>query len=364
MLTIRTFCIATAIALGGVAAATSAGEVLEKNESTLNSTSPMTQIAEQLTGTWLTTNPIETTTNDDGTTTEIAMLMSITPVSIDGMENTLYAESSRSNESWAPFRQSIFQLYEYKGKVRLRTYTMALNETFLGMLIGINAAPAHFPPLDKSQLIATLDVELDTTNSGFSGSTPYPYPTGVSGAVEMTSSITFDGTTLTTADRGYDAQGNIAWGAGQDASYSFERTNPYAIATERDDGLVIIDYPATITEAVVQEGDSMHVHYSGYLTTGDKFDSSYDRGAPFIFVYPPKTRAIVGWGDGMTGLSLNARRKLIIPSDLGYGPGGNPRANIPGDETLIFNVFLPHIEHPVPVPETDEAPSDTTSQED
>ena len=53
---------------------------------------------------------------------------------------------------------------------------------------------------------------------------------------------------------------------------------------------------------------------------------------------------------GMEGLSLEQHRKLIIPSDLGYGPGGNPRANIPGDSTLIFNIFLAHIERPEPMP--------------
>lgn len=53
----------------------------------------------------------------------------------------------------------------------------------------------------------------------------------------------------------------------------------------------------------------------------------------------------------MEGFTLNARRKLIIPSDIGYGPNGNPRANIPGNSTLIFNTFLPHISNPVPAPE-------------
>jgi len=351
MLTLRRFCIATTVVLSGAAYAASAGEAREHSGSELVSGSPISQIAEQLSGTWMTTEPIETRTNEDGSELQISMVMSVAPVSIEGMENTLYAESARSNELWAPFRQSIFQLYEYKGKVRLRTFHIAQGEDYLGMLIGMSALPAHFPPMNRDSLIATLDVELDMNSSGFSGSTPYPYPTGVMGAVEMTSSMTFDGTTLTTSDRGYDADGNIVWGAGQDAAYKFERIDPFTTTTVKENGLVILDYTGTISDTVVQEGDEMHVHYSGYLTNGALFDSSYNRGQPFIFVYPPKTRAIVGWGDGMEDFSLNGRRKLIIPSDIGYGPGGNPRANIPGDSTLIFNAFLPHISNPVPVTE-------------
>jgi len=313
--------------------------------------SPMEQIADQLTGTWMTNEPIESRLDDNGNTIDIAMLMSITPVTIEGMDNTAYVESSLSNTPWTPFRQAIFQLYEYKGKVRLRTYTMAISEDALGVYTGMGAAPAHFPSIDKDQLIATLDVELEVNGSGFSGSTPYPYPTGVSGAVEMTSSVTFDGTTLTTADRGYDADGNVAWGAGEDASYAFVQVDPYAVLNQRDDGLAIIDYPASGSDMVVQEGDEMHVHYSGFLSDGMMFDSSYGRGVPFTFRFPPGNRAIVGWGLGMEGLSKDAHRKLIIPGDLGYGPGGNPRANIPGDATLIFNIFLAHLDRPEPVEE-------------
>jgi len=323
------------------------------------SASQMDQIAAQLAGTWKTTELYQTTQTDDGSTQEIFMLMSIAPVAIEGMENTMYVESVLSNTPWSPFRQAIFQLYEYKGKVRLRTYTMAVGDDALSVYAGMTASPTYFGGLDKKQLIATLDVELDANGSGFSGSTPYPYPTGVGGAVEMTSSVTFDGTTLTTADRGYDANGVVVWGAGEDASYAFEQVEPYAAATERDDGLVIVEYPDSGSDMVVQDGDQMHVHYSGYLADGTMFDSSYPRNQPFVFAFPPGKRAIVGWGIGMEGLSKGAHRKLIIPGDLGYGPGGNPRAGIPGDATLIFNISLVQIDRPEPV---EEASDESTTE--
>lgn len=312
-------------------------------------TQPIQQIASQLSGTWKTTKPYEVKEHEDGTTAEIYMMMSIAQISIEGMDNVMYAESVLSDAPQAPFRQSIFQLYDYKGKVRLRTFTMAVSEDTLGVISGMVAVPAMFTGITSTDLIATLDVEINQSSSGFSGSTPYPYPTSVEGAVEMTSSVAFDGKTLTTTDRGYDAQGQIVWGDGEDSTYSFVKSAPYTTVIEHDNGLVFVDFPSTTSDMMVEDGDKMHMHYSGYLTNGMKFDASYDRGAPYAFTYPPGRNAIEGWGQGMDGLTLGAHRKLIIPSDLGYGPAGNPRARIPGDSTLIFNVFLANLERSEPV---------------
>jgi len=356
--------VVTAATLLGIVSGAFALEIPVINETAINAAPPIDQIADQLTGTWMTTEPYKTIKSDDGTETKAFMAMSVAPVVIQGMENTMYAESSLSNTPWSPFRQAIFQLYAYKGKVRLRTYTMAVSTEALGLFVGFNAAPSYFPDLNKDQLIATLDVELDISAAGFSGSTPYPYPTGVQGAVEMTSSVTFDGTTLTTADRGYDADGNVVWGASEDSSYSFERADSYAVSNVREDGIVIIDYSTSFTDEVVADGDQMHVHYSGFLTDGSMFDSSYTRNAPFVFAFPPGNRAIVGWGIGMEDLSKGAHRKLIIPGDLAYGPNGNPRANIPGDSTLIFNVHLVHLDHPEQPAETPvQAPAEADAHE-
>lgn len=315
----------------------------------------ISQIAEQLVGTWKSTAPYQTTTNEDGELVDVFMMMSVASVDIEGMDNTMYIESVLSNAQWEPFRQSIFQLYEYKGKVRLRTYTMAISDSALGLFAGMTAAPQEFVGITKDQLIATLDVELDMTSNGFSGSTPYPYPTAIMGAVEMTSSITYDGTVLSTSDRGYDAEGNVVWGDENGGVYSFERADPYATAQTTEQGLIVIDYPSTITSTEVKEGDGMHVHYYGYLTDGSVFDTSYSRGVPFVFTYPPGTSAIEGWGLGMEGFTLDARRKLIIPSHLGYKERGNPRASIPGGATLVFNLHLAHMDLAPEEPETPEA---------
>ncbi len=347
MLNSYTIAISAILALGGIIPAAQA-ELTTGSVETLQADDSIQQISDQLSGTWVTKTPFRTIENEDGSTTDQFMTMSIAQVEIPGMENTMYTESALADTPWSPFRHAIFQLYTYKGKVRLRTYTIAMQEDSMNLLTGMTGAPHHFTGVTKDQLIATLDVELESTGGGFTGSTPYPYPTGVGGAVEMTSSVTFDGTTLTTADRGYDAEGQVVWGAGEDSSYQFVKTEPYIVASEREDGLVILDYPSSQTDMVVQERDEMSVHYYGFLTDGTIFDSSYSRGVPYSFVYPPGNRAIVGWGDGMVGLSADARRKLIIPGDLGYGPGGNPRAKIPGDSTLVFNVHLAQLNRPEP----------------
>ncbi len=360
MLKNHRFAIMTAFLIAGTASANM--RVAESTETisttiALDEAGPIEQIASQLSGTWKTTKPYKSKDLDDGSTVDVYMMMNLAPISIEGMENVMYAESVLSDAPQAPFRQSIFQLYDYKGKVRLRTYTMAVSEDTLGVIAGIGAVPDLFSGVASSDLIATLDVELNQSSNGFSGSTPYPYPTSSQGAVEMTSSVTFDGKTLTTTDRGYDAQGEIVWGDGADSTYSFEKSAPYTAVTNHDNGLIVVDYPSTISDMMVEDGDKMHMHYSGYLANGMKFDASYDRGAPYGFIYPPGRNAIEGWGQGMDGLTLGAHRKLIIPSELGYGAGGNPRARIPGDSTLVFNVFLANLEKA-------ETPEESTSDED
>ncbi|MCK6473731.1 MAG: FKBP-type peptidyl-prolyl cis-trans isomerase [Planctomycetes bacterium] len=87
----------------------------------------------------------------------------------------------------------------------------------------------------------------------------------------------------------------------------------------------------------VKEGDKVEVHYTGWLASdGTKFDSSLDRGQPFP-VEVGKGGVIKGWDEGLQGMKLGGKRKLIIPAELGYGAAGSP-PKIPANAQLVFDV--------------------------
>lgn len=93
------------------------------------------------------------------------------------------------------------------------------------------------------------------------------------------------------------------------------------------------------TGAEAVAGKSVTVHYTGWLTNGTKFDSSKDRGQPFIFQLGAGN-VIKGWDQGVAGMKVGGARKLTIPPNLGYGAGGAGGGLIPPNATLVFEVEL------------------------
>ncbi|MEL6329899.1 MAG: CpcT/CpeT family chromophore lyase [Planctomycetota bacterium] len=296
------------------------------------------EAAGALIGAWSTSGEVAFRDAEGGS----AVGMHILPVPIVGMADTLYAETFLLSDQAKPYRRSIMQFYETRSGVRLRTFEIAFGDESIGVFTGMGLLPDRFPQVSPDDLIATLDLEISTGRRGLRARTPHPYPTGIGVAVNMTSEIRVDGDRLTLSDTGFAADGSTAWG-GEDVA--FERTEPFYSVQDLGEGLFAIDLAEGGSDAV-EQGDTLHVHYYGWRADGFTFDTSYRRGDAFRFAFPP--RLIEGWNRGLNGVATGSHRKLVIPGALGYGPAGNPRANIPGDATLIFDIEILLVQKPAP----------------
>lgn len=96
--------------------------------------------------------------------------------------------------------------------------------------------------------------------------------------------------------------------------------------------------------------DTVKVHYTGSFINGEVFDSSVERGQPAVF---PLNRVIRGWTEGVQLMAVGSKYKFTIPSDLAYGPNGNP-PRIPGNSVLNFEIELLEIQQPEVAPEVGE----------
>jgi FKBP-type peptidyl-prolyl cis-trans isomerase FkpA len=110
-----------------------------------------------------------------------------------------------------------------------------------------------------------------------------------------------------------------------------------------DSGLKYEDLTEGTGDAAKKD-DTVEVHYTGWLKDGTKFDSSKDRDEPFKFKLGAG-KVIKGWDEGVVGIKVGGKRKLIIPPELGYGKRGAGNV-IPPNAELTFEVELLKIVKP------------------
>jgi FKBP-type peptidyl-prolyl cis-trans isomerases 1 len=125
--------------------------------------------------------------------------------------------------------------------------------------------------------------------------------------------------------------------AAADTSAPLSSTTKVSKKMTTESGLIYEDTTVG-TGATATAGQTVTVHYTGWLTNGTKFDSSKDRNQPFSF-HLGAGEVIRGWDEGVAGMKVGGTRKLTIPPQLGYGARGAGGV-IPPNATLVFEVEL------------------------
>jgi FKBP-type peptidyl-prolyl cis-trans isomerase len=100
---------------------------------------------------------------------------------------------------------------------------------------------------------------------------------------------------------------------------------------------LVIDDVTLGTGIAVKKGDTVTVHYLGTTQDGVKFDSSYDRGQPFVFTVGAG-KVIAGWEEGLIGMKVGGQRILVIPASMAYG--NRQVGAIPPNSPLVFKIEL------------------------
>lgn len=122
-------------------------------------------------------------------------------------------------------------------------------------------------------------------------------------------------------------------------------------ALEKKDDWVTLESGLQMWDVVVgtgknaEGGDMIAAHYIGTFANGNKFDSSYDRGEPFAFILGGGM-VIKGWDQGLLGMKVGGKRKLIIPPELAYGNRDIGNGKIPPNSTLFFEIELVAAQNP------------------
>lgn len=196
-----------------------------------------------------------------------------------------------------------------------------------GLLVMAVLAGACGPKPESGSTTTTTTTTTTTASTPAVGTTPAPD----AGAATP-------GGATSPAPAGMESPGMSPAAGGDTASPAATAGGPPPAGTQKElaRGIKYTEMKAG-TGAAAETGKTVSVHYTGWLTNGEKFDSSVDRGEPFEFRLGAGD-VIPGWDEGVKGMKVGEKRRLEIPPDQAYGPQGV--GPIPPNATLIFEVEL------------------------
>lgn len=264
---------------------------------------------------------------------------------VEGLSDVMYLEAHRSDAPDRPYRQSYLQLYRAGDSIRLRSFEAKNLYDGMEAYAGFWAIPDQFPLLSRENLIATMDVLLTARGSGFEGASPHGYPTDLLGAIEMTSAIRFDGTTLQVADRGYDALGDRVWGPVEGEWITLRRDTYPLDVRQSETGLTILTYPGDFSRAP-EAGDSVRFAYTGWLwDNGRRFASSDDDGILPEVPWPlPPGTLNWAWEETVQDMALGMTRRVVSPPERAFRLRGWAQKGVPPMARVVFHLQCVNIE--------------------
>lgn len=306
-------------------------------------------LATLMSGQWKTTSPVD---SDGGG--KVELVMGVAPVAVQGLSNTLYCEVARADQLRVPIRQTILSFTRVGGKIRMTTFEYRRPGGAFPPAYTMWAAPSAFPwQAGPDDLVATLAFDFTGAGDRFVGKTPHAYPTGIGGAVEMTSEINVSKDGIQVADRGLDAGGKQTWGPAPGQFTTFVHADLPIKVVQGDEGLVSITYPSTLQGEPAKKDEQVTINYVAYLEDGRVVDSSYEKQRPLTF--PQGTKLLEGWNRQMDDVQKGMLRRLVIPPKFAYGEQGRRRDRIPPNATMIYDVEVTDVQ-PAPATKTEPAP--------
>lgn len=263
---------------------------------------------------------------------------------VEGAPRMLLGEISMAEDGRVE-AHVLAQFIRRRGEPYLRMMRFPAGQAIApGLWAKSDLAPDFSP--NQLDILADLSLQLDSrvAPSRFRGTTDTPIPTYTGDAIELKSEIAADSEQLFIFETGFTEGGDIVWTfpeAGR--SRSFKRVEEPTQIDRRDNDLIVVTLKPGEEDAYVgQPGDQYEIHYTGYLTNGQVFDSSRRPGRSALKQAIPG-QLNQGWNLGIPGSKVGELRRLIIPPSLGYGARGYPGV-IPPDAWLVFDVEIVDIQ--------------------